>query len=120
MKAAAADMRALLISELFQILMNEWEAATIKRCRLMWGQMKCIANVDPLTNGPMLHTKKNDLLHLMDKGETYAVLKHVVQDMAPKLFQEAFCEPIRKKPLLRYTANMCAGSKPFLRTETVS
>ena len=59
-------------------------------------------HVDPLTNGPRPSNRRSRrrTLHLMDKDETREVIRHVVQNLAPKLIHEAFCEPTRRKPPL--------------------
>ena len=59
-------------------------------------------HVDSLTNGPRPNNRKSKwkTLHLMTKDETREVIRHVVQNLAPKLIHEAFCEPTRRKPPL--------------------
>ena len=108
MKAAAADMRALMLSELYQIVIKEWEeneeyyATMTTDVGLPEVSRLLRVHVDSLTNGPRPSNRryKWGTLHLMDKDETRDVIQHVVQNLAPKLIHEAFCEPIRKKPPL--------------------
>ena len=59
-------------------------------------------HVDPLTNGPRPNNQRSRrrTLHLMDREETREVIRHVAQNLAPKLVNEAFCEPTRRKPPL--------------------
>ena len=108
MKAAAADMRALMLSELYQIVTKEWEeneeyyATMTTDVGLPEVGRLLRVHVDSLTNGPRPSNRrcKWGTLHLMDKDETREVIRHVIQNLAPKLIHEAFCEPTRKKPPL--------------------
>ena len=98
MKAAASDMRALMLSELYQIVAKEWEeneeyyATMTTDVGLHEVSRLLRVHVDPLTNGPRPNNRRSRrrTLHLMDKDETREVIRHVVQNLAPKLIHEAF------------------------------
>ena len=97
-----------MLSKLYQIVAKEWEdneeyyATMTVDVGLSKVSRLLRVHVDPLTNGPRPNNQRSrrNSLHLMDREETREVIRHVAQNLAPKLVHEAFCEPTRRKPPL--------------------